>query len=167
MVFRIPLTKNLRLSSILDGKNWEEKSREKLQTIRTRYTIRVTGVHRVTGTYMSVLLYVHLKNDVFHISLPSPLYQGNNTLSLTKTITSLVNFLTAYKMLWRLCVIAGTSDSKNPELYYYKIESDEQMNINKFKLSVKKLFLMVPVSVSVQNSLERMVRISTIPLSKE
>ena len=27
--------------------------------------------------YMSMLLCVHLKNDIFSISLPSPLYQGN------------------------------------------------------------------------------------------
>ena len=47
---------------------------------------------------MSVLLCVHLKNDVFPISLPSPLYQGN-TLSLTNTLTPLVNFLTACKRL--------------------------------------------------------------------
>ena len=36
---------------------------------------------------MSILLYVHLKNDVFPTSLPS--------LSLANAITSLVNFLTA------------------------------------------------------------------------
>ena len=66
---------------------------------------------------MSVLLYVHLKNYVFPISLPFPLHQGN-TLSLPNVVTSLVNFLTAYKRFWRLCGLAGTSDSKNPELYY-------------------------------------------------
>ena len=31
---------------------------------------------------------------------------------------SLVDFLIACKKLWCLCVLAGTSDSKNPELYY-------------------------------------------------
>ena len=41
--------------------------------------------------YMSVLLYVHLKNDVVPILLPFPLYQGN-TLSLTNGITYLVDF---------------------------------------------------------------------------
>ena len=67
-------------------------------------------------TFTSILIYVHLKNDVFSISLP--LYQGN-TLSLPNVITSLVDFVTSYKLLWRLCVSAGTSDSKNPKLYYY------------------------------------------------
>ena len=66
---------------------------------------------------MSIILCVHLKNDVFPISLPSPLHQGN-PLSLTNAFTSLVNFLTGYKRLWRLCIVAGTSDSKNLELYY-------------------------------------------------
>ena len=52
---------------------------------------------------------------------PSPfpfLYTKVNTLSLPNVVTSLVNSLTAYKRLWRLCGLAGTSDSKNPELYY-------------------------------------------------
>ena len=40
--------------------------------------------------YMSVLLYVHLKNYVFFISLPFPLNQGN-TLTLPNGVTSLVN----------------------------------------------------------------------------
>ena len=53
----------------------------------------------------------------FPIFLPSPLYQGN-TLSLANAFTNLVYFLTACKGLWRLCVVAGTWDSKNPELYY-------------------------------------------------
>ena len=43
---------------------------------------------------MSVLLYVQLKNDVFPISLPFPLYQG--TLSLTNVVNSLVNFVTIH-----------------------------------------------------------------------
>ena len=63
-----------------------------------------------------VLLYVHLKNDVFSISLPFPLYQVN-TLSLPNVFTSLVNFLTACKKLWRPCVVAGASDSNNSKLY--------------------------------------------------
>ena len=29
--------------------------------------------------------------------------------------------LTACKGLWRLCIVAGASDSKNPELYYYEV----------------------------------------------
>ena len=28
----------------------------------------------------------------------------------------------AYKRQWRLCVVAGMSDSKNPELYYFPLE---------------------------------------------
>ena len=43
------------------------------------------------------------------------------SLSLTNSITSLVDYLTACKRLWRLCVVARTSDSKNPELYYYYV----------------------------------------------
>ena len=68
---------------------------------------------------MFVLLYVHLKNDVFSISFPFPLYQGN-TLSLTNVVTSLVDFLTACKRLWCLCIVAGKSDSLNPKIYYSK-----------------------------------------------
>ena len=40
------------------------------------------------------------------------------TLSLPNVVTSLVGFVTACKSLWRLRVIAGTSDSKKPKLYY-------------------------------------------------
>ena len=39
---------------------------------------------------MSVLLCVHLKNNVF--PLPSPLYQGNN-LYLSNALSLLVNFM--------------------------------------------------------------------------
>ena len=40
----------------------------------------------------------------------------NNTLSLTNVVTSLVDFVTKrYKRLWRLCIIAGTSDAKKPK----------------------------------------------------
>ena len=53
----------------------------------------------------------------YPISFPSPLYQGN-TLSLLNLFTILVNFLTACKSLRRLRVLAGTSDLKNPDLYY-------------------------------------------------
>ena len=48
------------------------------------------------SVYMSVLLYIHLKNDVFSISLLSPLYQGN-TISFTNAFTYIVDFLTACK----------------------------------------------------------------------
>ena len=64
------------------------------------------------SVYMSVLLYLHLKNDVFPISLPFPLYH----LFLPIVVTSLVDFLTACKRLRRLCILSGTSDSKNPKL---------------------------------------------------
>ena len=57
------------------------------------------------------------KNYIFPNSLPSPLHQGN-TLSVSNAFASLVDFLTACKKLWRLCILAGTSDSKNSELYY-------------------------------------------------
>ena len=69
------------------------------------------------SVYMSVLLYVHLKNDVFPISLP--LYQGN-TPSLTNVITYPHCFQTACKRLWCLYIVGGASDSKNPELYYLR-----------------------------------------------
>ena len=65
---------------------------------------------------------------VFSISLPFPLYQGN-TLSVPNVVTSLVDFLTTYKRLWCLCVLAGASDSKNPKLYYYNI-LDSRMDLN-------------------------------------
>ena len=51
--------------------------------------------------YMFVLLYVNLKNDVFPILHPFPLNQGN-TLSIPNVVTSLVNFLTTYKV-WDVC----------------------------------------------------------------
>ena len=66
---------------------------------------------------MSVLIYLHLKNYVFPISLPFPLYQGN-TLFLTNVATSLVDLYTACKNLRCMCVVAGMSDSKTQELYY-------------------------------------------------
>ena len=73
-----------------------------------------------------VLLYVHLKIDVFPISFPFPLYQGN-TLSLSNCFTLLVNFLTVCKSLLHLCILTGSSDSKNPDLYYF-------INITIYKL---------------------------------
>ena len=39
-------------------------------------------------------------------------------LSLTNVVTFPHCFLTAYKRLWCLPILAGTSDSKNPDLYY-------------------------------------------------
>ena len=59
-----------------------------------------------------------LSCTVFPISLLFPLYQGN-TLALPNNITSLVDFLTTCKSLWRLCGFAGMSDSKNPKLYHH------------------------------------------------
>ena len=64
-----------------------------------------------------VLLYVHLENDLFYISFSSTLYQGS-TLSLTFAVTYPYCFLTAYKRLCCLPVLAGTSDSKKPDPYY-------------------------------------------------
>ena len=61
------------------------------------------------GKYMFMLLYVHLKNDVFPLFFPSPLDQ-DNALSLTNVVTDPHCFLTAYKRLWGLRVLAGTSD---------------------------------------------------------
>ena len=61
-----------------------------------------------------VILYavvVHLKNDVFSISFPSPLYQGN-TLLITNAITYPHCFLTAYKMTLRPSILAGMLDLK-------------------------------------------------------
>ena len=62
----------------------------------------------------SVHTMVHVNKVVIFvssISFPSPLYQGI-TLSLTNVITYLHCFLTAYKRLWRLTVLAGTSTKK-------------------------------------------------------
>ena len=42
-------------------------------------------------------------------------------LTYTDVFTSLVDFLDACKRLWRLCVVAGILDSKNPELYYWPL----------------------------------------------
>ena len=63
----------------------------------------LTGVHRVITDKS--------------IYFPFRLYQGN-TLSLLNCFTLLIDVPTACKRLWRLCVIAGSSDSKNPDLYY-------------------------------------------------
>ena len=46
-----------------------------------------------------------------------PLYQGN-TLFLTITFVSLVNFQTACKMTSRPSVLAENQEPKNPDLYY-------------------------------------------------
>ena len=63
---------------------------------------------------------MHLVHHVLYfipISFSSPLSQGN-ALSLTNVVTYPHCFLTAYKRLWCLCVLAGTWDSKNPDLDY-------------------------------------------------
>ena len=67
------------------------------------------------------------KSNVFSISLPSPLYQVN-TLSLTNVITYPHWFLTAYKNLWHLPAIAGTSVSNTqtyttPVLFILEVSS--------------------------------------------
>ena len=68
-------------------------------------------IHRSPDYFIcTVLLYVHLKNDVFPIFFLFTLYQGN-TLSHPNCFTLLVDFLTAYKSL-------GRRIQKNPELYY-------------------------------------------------
>ena len=56
-------------------------------------------------------------HTLFSFSLPSPLYQGN-TLSHINVVSYPHWFLTAYKSLWRLPLLAGTLDPKNPDLYY-------------------------------------------------
>ena len=71
--------------------------------------VLVSSIFCFSLKYFVYVFYVHLKNDVFSISLPFPLFQGN-TLSLPNFDSSLVNFVTAYKRLWYLCVSAGTSD---------------------------------------------------------
>ena len=60
---------------------------------------------------------VHLKKDVFSISLYIHLYQGS-TLSLPNAVTYPHCFLTAYKMTSCPSMLAGVLDSKTPELYY-------------------------------------------------
>ena len=63
------------------------------------------GVLMRASVLMSVLLYVHQKMTYFPSHFPFP---------FTNVVTSLVDFVTACKSLQRLCVIAGTADSKNP-----------------------------------------------------
>ena len=67
---------------------------------------------------MFVLFYVHRKG----MSFPSPftfIHPKVSTLSHSNVITYPHCFLTAYKMTSRPSVLAGTSDSKNPDPYYY------------------------------------------------
>ena len=47
--------------------------------------------------------------DIFTFQIPFPLFQGN-TLSLTNAQYSVVNFLTARKMMSHPSVLAGQSD---------------------------------------------------------
>ena len=54
---------------------------------------------------VTVCVCVRLKNYVFSLSLLSPLNQGN-TLSLTNDFTYPHCFLTEYKSLWRVCILA-------------------------------------------------------------
>ena len=61
--------------------------------------------------------YENLKNYDFSISVLLPFYQGS-TLSLPNVVYYPYCFQTACKRLWRLWLVAGTSDSKNPEVYY-------------------------------------------------
>ena len=62
---------------------------------------RVLSWYKGEGEKMgntSVLLYVHLKNDLFPIFFPFPSYQGN-TLSLANVVICPHCFLSAYKRL--------------------------------------------------------------------
>ena len=66
--------------------------------------IRGSGVDHLIELLFHIhvrIIYVHLKNDVFLIFFPSPLYQGN-TLSLSPMSYCPYCFLTAYKRLWCL-----------------------------------------------------------------
>ena len=123
------------------------------------FVLIFVSLHRVTRTYTDVAWWVvlirRLKIHVFPILLPFPLYQGN-TLALTNVVNSLVNFITAYKRMWHLCVVAGMSDSKSPKLYYFfaicffnKIYStllsclllSGQMNLSDFPFSIVKIWI--------------------------
>ena len=64
----------------------------------------------------SMLLYVRLKNDVFLISFPSPLYRGN-TLSLTNVVTYPHCFLVAYKRLWMFACLGWNVGFKKTQIY--------------------------------------------------
>ena len=57
----------------------------------------------------------HETGNIYFLLLP--LYQSN-TLSFPNPCVLLVDFQTAYKMLWCLCVLAGAVGLKNPDLYY-------------------------------------------------
>ena len=54
----------------------------------------------------------------FCMQLKNQLESYTKALSLPNVVTSLVDFLTACKSLWCLCVLVGAWDSKNPVLYY-------------------------------------------------
>ena len=63
------------------------------------------------------LLYVHLRRTTFSLSLYLRSHQGS-TPTLTYFVIYPLCFLTAYKMMSHPSVLAGTSDSKNPDPYY-------------------------------------------------
>ena len=60
------------------------------------------------------------------MTFPSPLtFNCTQVLSLTNVVTYPLHFLTAYKMMSRHSILAGMSDSKNPDLYYYKHNTEK------------------------------------------
>ena len=65
-----------------------------------------------------VLLCVHRKRDAFSYYLYLLPYQSSTPLPLTNFIIHPLCFHTAYKSYDMLPVLAGMSDSKNPDLYY-------------------------------------------------
>ena len=78
--------------------------------IQARWKIHhFSGVHRVIQTHTQIS---------WKMTSCFPFPYTKVTPSLPNVVTSLVDFLTAYKSLWHLCVIARASNSKNPELYY-------------------------------------------------
>ena len=74
--------------------------------------------HRVFANFQAWCVY-DIDSSFSH--LPSLSLIPGNTLSLTNAYTSLADFLAACKRLCHLCVLAGTSDSKTPKLYYFVV----------------------------------------------
>ena len=77
-----------------------------------------------------LLLYVHPDCDISPLSLPFLLYQGN-TLSLTKSSYSIVDFLTSHLVTSRLSILALSYDNKNPNLYYDLYFSSHEQQLSK------------------------------------
>ena len=64
-------------------------------------------------------VHIHRSTDQKCAYLP-PLYQSN-TLSLSSAVISLVNFLSARKIMRHPSVLANCSDQKNPDIYYLSL----------------------------------------------